>query len=126
MRPVGMAKKKRTRPPQPNPKPAVRANAEVDRLIVAWMLAVMTAFACNLVGGLLWVWQAFATTGPALAALFAVALFAAAAIGVMELAALPVVLRRQQAPPRPIVAFAILVGLLPWLGMLAMLVGGGD
>jgi hypothetical protein len=90
-----------------------------DTITVAWMLAIFTALLCQ-VGALVMRWIAFAN--PQLAGLVsfsAMLFFGALMIGLVVLALIPVLYKiRILAPPTPVVAFAVVVGLAPWITLL--------
>src|SRR5262249_15187491 len=90
-----------------------------DAMTVAWMLAILTTLLCQ-VAALVMRWIAFAN--PQLAGLgsfSAILFFAALIIGLVALGLIPVLYKiRILAPPTPIVAFAVVVGLAPWVTLL--------
>ena len=90
-------------------------NPAAHFLTVAWMLMVMTTLVCELLSGAshLYVIEVNrqATLMETLSWLL---LFAAFVIGFFSLIVFPVVIKaRREVPPRPIVAFALLVGAAP-------------
>lgn len=83
----------------------------VEVLTVAWMLTVVTTFACEI--GFV-ISRALADGGGPLMMLSGLLLFAAMVIGMIALVMMPVVLRsRRAAPPSGVVAFAAVVSGLP-------------
>jgi hypothetical protein len=92
----------------------------VETLTIVWMLCVVTAFLCE-VAALAAVGAArFRFGGTRLVALGERMLFAALVIGLIALAMTPVVVRmRAEPPPTAVVVFAVAVGALPWMIILA-------
>jgi hypothetical protein len=110
--------------PQPIPPVSRDPNPTVEFVTVAWMLSVMTALLCELGFAaarayLLWV-NAEAALIQALAAML---VFAALVVGFVSLGLMVIVVRmRREPPPRGIVAFAGVVGILPLVAILVRVV----
>jgi hypothetical protein len=90
-----------------------------DAMTVGWMLAILTTLLCQ-VAALVMRWIAFANPQLAgLSSFSAMLFFGALIIGLVTLALIPVLYKiRVLAPPTPIVAFAVVVGLAPWVTLL--------
>lgn len=89
-------------------------SATADFLTIGWMLAVMTAFLCEL-GAVVALLAGLAWPGlPWISLLSGVLLFAALVVGLAGVALIPAVLRaRKVPPPTPITRFAIAVAAAP-------------
>lgn len=122
-----MARKK-PRQPEPRVDELREANGETrtaEVSTIAWMLAVMCGAGCEL---LALVVQFFVAQHPGetnLLALRSVLLFASLVTGTLSLV-LGVVVRklRRELPPTPITVFALLVGVEPFLFLLALWLRG--
>jgi hypothetical protein len=105
-----------TAPPAPNESQAAEAAT------IGWMLCVLTATVCELgvlAARLYFLWHPDATVIGTAGELL---LFASAIIGLVTLALIPVVYRvRRVKPPSPVTAFAVAVGIVPWLILLRQL-----
>ena len=90
---------------------------QVEPVTVGWMLAVMTTFVCELISvGLHWFIASFNPEAGGLKAFANLMLFAAFVIGVISLLMLPVVLKtRREPPPVGVLAFSVIVGIVPLL-----------
>ncbi|HVU89364.1 MAG TPA: hypothetical protein VHD36_18700 [Pirellulales bacterium] len=113
--------------PQSEPPVARDPNPTVEFVTVAWMLSVMTALVCEL--GFVAA-RAFLllVNGevPAIRALAAMLFFAALVVGLVSLGLMVIVMRmRRDPPPRGIVAFAAVVGVLPVAALLVRMLAGG-
>jgi hypothetical protein len=108
-----MARKiKKLEPLRPlEPAPEIEAT---DALTVGWMLSVFTTLVCEL-GTLASYWYAAAHPEAArVNVLCGLLLFTAVVVGLFSLCLLPVVVKmRREAPPLPIMIFAVLVDLSP-------------
>ncbi len=117
--PDGMARKNRKQQAIPAPPPEAQS---AEALTIGWMVAVMTAVVCEL--GVIAAKLAFSQwpkndrigmTGELL-------LFAAAAVGLVVLALIPLVYKaRIVPPPLPVTIFAAIIGAGPWVVILAQL-----
>jgi hypothetical protein len=115
-----MAKKKKQRNRERRAADDMPAESQAaDTMTVGWMLAILTTLLCQ-VAALVMRWIAVAN--PQLAGLgsfSAILFFAALIIGLATLALIPVLYKiRILAPPTPIVAFAAVVGLAPWITLI--------
>lgn len=122
-----MARKKRRQPPRPadeirEPNGESRT-AEVST--VAWMLAAMSVAGCDVLALIVQLVIARQPGLTNLVALRSVLLFASLVIGAISLV-LGVVVRRlrRELPPTPITVFALLVGVEPFLFLLALWLRG--
>ncbi|HEV3415414.1 MAG TPA: hypothetical protein VG056_01310 [Pirellulales bacterium] len=115
-----MPKRKR----KPTGAPAAPAECQAaEAATIGWMLAVLTATVCEfgvLAARFYFAWHpdaaAVGTAGELL-------LFASAITGLVALLLIPVVYKtRQVRPPSPVTAFAIVVGIAPWIVLFAQLV----
>jgi hypothetical protein len=90
-----------------------------DAMTIGWMLAILTTLLCQ-VGALAMRWIALANPQlDGLTSFSAMLFFAALVIGLLDLTLIPVLYKiRILAPPTPIVAFAVVVGLAPWITLL--------
>ncbi|HEY2149043.1 MAG TPA: hypothetical protein VGH32_13975 [Pirellulales bacterium] len=107
-------------------EPQIRAESQAaDAATIGWMLAVLTATVAELgvVAARLYLhWNPDAA---GIAKAGNLLMFAAAAIGLVVLGLIPVVYRtRRVKPPNSVTAFAVVVGLLPWLAALAQKLAG--
>ena len=106
--PAARERRRRTAPADAGPRP--------DSLTVACSLAVMTAFACEIGVVLARVGVALASSLEWLGLLGGLLFFAALVVGAIGLMLLLIVVRRKRAPvPRPLIGFAMAVGVAPWL-----------
>lgn len=111
---------KRKKSPAAPPAPTESQAAEAAT--IGWMLCVLTATVCELgvlAARLYFLWHPDAavigTAGELL-------LFASAIIGLITLALIPVVYRvRRIKPPTSVTAFAVTIGLIPWLILIRQL-----
>jgi hypothetical protein len=89
---------------------------------IGWMLCVLTATVCELgvlAARLYFAWHPNATVIGTAGELL---LFASAIIGLITLALIPVVYRvRRIKPPTSVTAFAVTIGLIPWLILIRQL-----
>ena len=110
-----MAKKARKKRPRKANAPP-RETRAVEVLTVSWMLAVMTAFLCEVAGTIA---RLLVDRYPGVALLAGYLLFAAAVVGGVSLIMLAFVYRlRKVKPPPGIVFFASVVGAAPLIVLL--------
>ena len=90
-------------------------NPSAHFLTVAWMLMVMTTLVCELISGASHLYVSKINHKAALLeTLSGLLLFAAFIVGFFSLIVFPVVIKaRREMPPRPIIAFALVVGAAP-------------
>jgi hypothetical protein len=114
-------------PPQSEPPVKRDPNPTVEFVTVAWMLAVMTVLICELgfaaARAFLLLVNSEANLIRALAAML---FFAALVVGLISLGMMAIVIRmRRDPPPRGIVAFATVVGVLPLVALAVLTLTGG-
>jgi len=99
--------------------PASTESRAADLVTVVWMLHVVTAFACQVVGALARLAYLWVSDHPLLGVLAGFMLLASLVAGTVSLLLLPVVWRaRRVPPPTGILVVAIGVGVMPWLILL--------
>jgi hypothetical protein len=98
---------------------ASNENQAAEAATIGWMLCALTATVCELgvvAARLYFAWHPDATVIGTAGELL---LFASAIIGVITLALIPVVYRVSRVkPPTSVTAFAVTIGLIPWLILL--------
>lgn len=98
----------------------LKASPPADGLTVGWVTTLMTTFACELGAAGTRLYVQYVDPDAKLIGMFSgLLLFGAAVIGVFLLVFTPIVLYRKRShPPRGIVVFAVVVGVVPWIGMI--------
>ena len=111
-----MGKRRRPRAAAPPVAPVAKESAAAEWATIGWLLAALTTVACLAVWGCVRGAAYFAAEASTLRQVAGFLLFAALAVGIANLA-LCIVAHglRTVAPPRPLLWFSLLIGLLPMM-----------
>jgi hypothetical protein len=99
-------------------RPEVVETRAAEFMMAGWGVALLTTLICEVAAALLYLYTGLQPASPSLQILTGMFHFAAAVVGLIALAMIPMLFKvRHQPPAPPVVALALLISGLPLLGL---------